>query len=93
MYVERVIGLLKNRYTILEGPLPIILIKSWSDESGKCEIPNIDKLVNVCAALVNLSTGIVYTEKKNRIENLYIDKVSQEVKTCSKAAATMFEQR
>jgi hypothetical protein len=32
IHIERVIGLKKNRYTILKGPLPIIVIKSFSDE-------------------------------------------------------------
>ena len=61
IHVERVIGHVKKRYQILDGPIPITLVKSFSDElcSG---VPNIEKLVTVCCALINLSTGIVYSE-------------------------------
>lgn len=55
IHVERVIGLLKQKYKILEGPLPLNLIKHKSDE----EYATIDKVVTVCAALTNLSDPIV----------------------------------
>eukprot|EP00795_Rhopilema_esculentum_P010026 gene10026-18656_t len=60
--VERVIGLLKNRYGILsQGPLPLNLVKSKKEEvSGG--VPHIEKLVTVCSSLINLSPGIVYKE-------------------------------
>ena len=45
------------------GPLPITLVKSMNNELCENQIPTIDKLVNVCASLCNLSTGIVYSEK------------------------------
>ena len=55
IHVERVIGLLKQKYTILEGPLPLILIKHKSDG----EYATVDKLVHVCAALTNLCDSVV----------------------------------
>ena len=61
IHIERVIGQIKNRYSILDGPLPITFIKSLKDQTGN-RVPTIDRLVTVCAALVNLSTGIVYNE-------------------------------
>lgn len=65
IHVERVIGVLKNRYKILQGPLPIRLVKSPHEEkSDRAEegLCSIDKIVRVCASLINLSPGIVYTE-------------------------------
>jgi len=59
IHVERVIGVLKNRYTILKGPLPIATIKSLHDEAVGGSLASCDKLVRVCAALVNLSPSIV----------------------------------
>ena len=54
MHIERVIGLVKNRYHILDGPIPITLVKSLNNELYK-QIPAIDKLVTVSAYLCNLS--------------------------------------
>ena len=64
IHVERVIGLLKNRYGILsQGPLPLNLVKSQQDEiSGG--VPQIEKLVTVCSALINLSPSIIYREEQ-----------------------------
>jgi len=59
IHVERVIGVLKNRFTILKGPLPVSMIKSLSDEAVGNQVSSIDKVIRVCAALVNLSTSIV----------------------------------
>ena len=55
IHVERVIGLLKNRYTILQSRLPITLIKRKSDT----EVATVDKLVTVCSALTNLGEPVV----------------------------------
>ena len=63
IYVERVIGLIKNRSRIIDGTLPITLLKSLLDEADDCEIANIDKVFTVCAALVDMSDGIVYMRK------------------------------
>ena len=61
IHIERVIGLLKNRYTILSsGPIPIFMIKSLCDEANGCDFSSIDKIVTVCAILINLGGSIVY---------------------------------
>ena len=61
IHIERVIGLLKNRYHVFDGPTPITLVKSISNEIYK-QTPTIDKLITVCACLFNLSTSIVYNK-------------------------------
>ena len=48
IHVERVIGLLRNKYTILQGVIPITLIKRPSDTS----VATIDKIVTISAALI-----------------------------------------
>ena len=62
IHMERIIGVTKNCFRILDGPLPITFIKSLIDECGEDLLPTIDKLVTVCASVVNLSTGIVYSD-------------------------------
>ena len=54
IHVERVIGLLRNKYRIIQGTLPISLIKRPSEST-----PTIDKILLVCAGLTNLSKSIV----------------------------------
>jgi DDE superfamily endonuclease/Helix-turn-helix of DDE superfamily endonuclease len=57
IHVERIIGLLRNKYSILSEALsPDLLIKD--DE----RIPLIDKIVKVCCALVNNSPSIIIGE-------------------------------
>ena len=55
IHVERVIGLLKLKYTILQGKLPITLLKKKNDS----DYAFIDKIITVCCALTNLSPSIV----------------------------------
>lgn len=55
IHVERVIGLLKNKYTLLQSILPVNIIKHKDDS----EFTNIDKVLTICAALVNLSPSVV----------------------------------
>lgn len=55
IHVERIIGLLKNKYTILKGPLRLSLVK----HKGDVDLANIDKILIVCSALTNLSTSVV----------------------------------
>lgn len=62
IHIERVIGLLKNRYRILDGTLSTTLVKALSDESNETDYTSIDKLITVCAALCNLGDGIVYKD-------------------------------
>ena len=59
IHVERIIGLLRRKYTILSGILPIDFRISSSTGSQEGAIPMIDRILNVCSALVNLCPGIV----------------------------------
>ena len=62
IHIERVIGLLKNRYTILQGILPLRLLKNIKNEAASATFANCDKIVTVCAAPTNLGESIVYNE-------------------------------
>ena len=50
IHVERVIGVLRQKYTTLESTLPINFIMTDGDTS------TIDKVVTVCSALYNCCT-------------------------------------
>ena len=54
IHVERVIGLLRRKYTILEGTLPTDFLNSANGE-----VPMIERILRVCAALVNLCPPII----------------------------------
>ena len=54
IHVERVIGLVRNKYTILSGILPLDYMQS----SGS-EIPTVDKIATVCCCLTNLCESVV----------------------------------
>ena len=57
IHIERVIGCLKQKYTILQHVVPISLLKdSRSDEA------TIDKIVHVLCALVNLCPSVIPQE-------------------------------
>ncbi|XP_006813943.1 uncharacterized protein LOC100370794 [Saccoglossus kowalevskii] len=60
IHTERVIGLLKNSYTILQGTLPIHIVKSLKYEADDAKVASIDRLLRVCAVLVNLGSSIVF---------------------------------
>ena len=45
IHVERVIGVLKQKYTILQGTLPISVIADKDDQEA-----TIDKLIRICCA-------------------------------------------
>ena len=62
IHIERIIGLLKNRYTILQGILPLRLLKRIKDEAVSATFANCDKIVTACASLTNLGESIVYNE-------------------------------
>ena len=57
IHVERVIGVLKQKYTILQGILPIALLSDKKDT--RCTV---DKVVKVCCAFVNLCPSVVPQE-------------------------------
>ena len=54
IHVERVIGLLRRKYTILEGTLPTDFLNCANGE-----VPMIDRILRVCATLVNLCPPII----------------------------------
>ena len=54
IHVERVIGLVRNKYTILQDTLPIDFLQSSDDQD-----PLVDKMVSVCCSLVNLCESVV----------------------------------
>lgn len=54
IHVERIIGMLKQVFSILQGPIPISMLSNIS--AGKCVM---DKVVVVCGALINLQPPIV----------------------------------
>ena len=53
--VERVIGVVRQKYTILQGTLPITM----TDVCDNSNVMIIDKIVKVCCALTNLAEQIV----------------------------------
>lgn len=54
IHVERIIGMIKNKFNILKGTIPISMIKKDIDT-----INILDKIITVCCALVNLSPPII----------------------------------
>jgi hypothetical protein len=55
IHVERVIGLMRQKYTFLSGIVPIDHLRTTDDKG----LTTIDKVAIVCAALTNLSPNIV----------------------------------
>ena len=55
IHIERVISLLKNKYKCVQGTLPLHMIKH---KSGS-DFANIDKILTVCAALINTCPSVV----------------------------------
>ena len=60
IHVERIIGLLKQKYTILQGMLPISLISD--DVTNNDDETTIDKIIKVCSACINMCPPIVPIE-------------------------------
>ena len=56
IHVERVIGMLRQKYTILSGTLPIAFLMH-DDKATSCAF--IDKVVTVCCALCNCCESVV----------------------------------
>lgn len=54
IHVERTIGLIKNKFKIFKGPLPITMLKQ-----GNAQICLLDKIVTVCSALINILPPII----------------------------------
>ena len=59
IHVERVIGLLRLKYTILQSTLPIDFLLWDLNEPESSRKPPVDKMIRVCAALVNLCPPII----------------------------------
>lgn len=55
IHIERVIGTLKQKYTILSSTLPIVLLSKRCDNEFAC----LDKIVVVCCALLNLCPSVI----------------------------------
>lgn len=55
IHVERVIGMVRQKYTILQSTLPINMIMCSTDE----KVSTIDKIVTVCCALCNHCESVV----------------------------------
>ena len=53
IHVERVIGLLGRKYTMLENTLPV------AHGNPEVQVPMIDHIIRVCSGLVNLCCPIV----------------------------------
>lgn len=64
IHIERIIGLIKNRFYILKGIIPLRFAKSMKDELESENLTNLDKIIKACAILVNLSPSIVFNPKK-----------------------------
>ena len=58
IHVERVIGTVKQKFTILEGTLPLSLVGCGSHKFESGDAP-VAKLVTVCCALFNIFPPIV----------------------------------
>ena len=56
IHVERVIGAVRQRYTILKGLLPLIDLIIKRDQQQK---PLVDRIIHVCCALNNLCDSVV----------------------------------
>ena len=59
IHIERVIGLMKNRFCILQGPLPLQCVQGIKNETFEEPLASIDKVLGVCAALTNMGESIV----------------------------------
>lgn len=57
IHVERVISLVRNKYTILQSTIPLTLC-----QAGQGETTSLDKIVTVCCALCNVCPAVVSTE-------------------------------
>ena len=55
IHIERVIGMVKQKYPILQSTIPIDFVKKRVGE----DVPLIDRIVRICCALTNVCNGIV----------------------------------
>ena len=59
IHVKRVIGLLRRKYTILEGTLPTEFLSCNPNGPIEREVPLIDRILRVCSGLVNFCPPII----------------------------------
>ena len=59
IHVERVIGLLRQKYSVLQSILLPIDYLLCSDKEGNQCCPMVDRLIRVCCALINLCPSVV----------------------------------
>ena len=59
IHVERVTGLLRRKYTILENTLIVDLLTCNPHGNPEVQVPMIDRFIRVCSGLVNLCGPIV----------------------------------
>ena len=57
IHVERVIGLLRNEFTILQSILPIKMTMKTDD--GTCKLTHV---LSICSALCNLCSSVIPVE-------------------------------
>lgn len=55
IHIERVIGVLKQKFRILESVMPITCISKTSDEN----IPIVDEILTVACALTNMCPSVI----------------------------------
>ena len=59
IHVERVIGLLWQKYLILQSTLPTDFLMCNTSKDGNQDVPLTDRMIKVSAALVNLCPPII----------------------------------
>ena len=59
IHVERVIGLLRRKYTILQSTLPTDYLTYNQNGPPETQVPVINRIIRVCSALVNCCPPIV----------------------------------
>ena len=57
IYVERVIGMVKQKYTILQSRIPITLVNAKNSPEA-----TVKKIDHVACALVNMCPGVVHLD-------------------------------
>ncbi|KAK9965554.1 hypothetical protein ABG768_004640 [Culter alburnus] len=55
IHIERVIGVLRQKYTVLQSTVPI----SFTDIDRENDVTYLDKIVSICCALTNVSESVV----------------------------------
>ena len=59
IHVERVIGLLRRKYTILQSTLSTDFLYCNPNGPPESQVPVVDRIIRVCSALINFCPPIV----------------------------------